>query len=133
MCIAIVDIDHFKNVNDTHGHETGDYVLKQFTELIKKNIRQYDVLARHGGEEFAILFPDSDKKTCFSILSRIKDALSEIEFTPDGKVIKFSFSGGIVSLDEESLRAHIDEFISLADKRLYIAKESGRNQIIDAG
>lgn len=132
LTIAILDVDNFKKINDTYGHQAGDYILKEFSNILKRSIRPYDVLARYGGEEFAIIFRDIDKKTSKKIILRIKEYIENYNFTFENEKIELRFSGGISDVNEvKSDNLIIEELIKIADDRLYIAKKSGRNKIID--
>jgi diguanylate cyclase (GGDEF)-like protein len=132
LTIAILDIDYFKRINDTYGHQAGDYILKEFSSILKSRIRPYDVLARYGGEEFAIIFRDIDKKTSKRIILRIKEYIENYNFTFENEKIELRFSGGISDINEvKSDNLIIEELIKIADDRLYFAKNSGRNKIID--
>ena len=117
--IAMLDIDYFKKINDTYGHQIGDEVLKYFAKHIKENIRKNDFLVRYGGEEFLIFMPNTTKEEAFVVLHKIKNTLKSV----DG--IKFTFSSGIA--DEGDTLA---EMIKIADERLYKAKKEGRNKIV---
>jgi len=114
--ICMLDIDHFKKINDTYGHQRGDEVLKTFVEIIKKNIRRGDVLIRYGGEEFLLFLPNTNKKEALIVIAKIRMALKEEDFT---------FSAGIA--DEGNTLA---EMIQIADERLYKAKNTGRNKVV---
>ncbi|HOV15530.1 MAG TPA: diguanylate cyclase [Spirochaetota bacterium] len=131
LCIAMLDIDFFKKINDNFGHDAGDFVLKKFTEIISANLRAYDIFARFGGEEFVILFLDTDKEISNHILCRIKDILNNNSFEFKGKTISFTFSAGLIEFFEENLRTDIDELIKISDQRLYKAKQTGRNKVVD--
>jgi diguanylate cyclase (GGDEF)-like protein len=129
--IALVDIDHFKKINDSLGHLAGDFVLKQVAEYLKKSIRPYDLLARYGGEEFIILFKDCNKKESGEILQRIKDSISQTEYSFQESRVHITFSGGIVDIGEiKPDAAAMEELVHRADERLYIAKQGGRNRIV---
>jgi diguanylate cyclase (GGDEF)-like protein len=130
ICFALLDIDHFKNINDTYGHDAGDFILKKFTETIKTKIRPYDIFARHGGEEFIILFSDCTKEKCIEIIERIKSCLLKKDYIFEGKSLNFTFSAGIISLDEGCAGNSVDEIVRKADIFLYRAKEAGRNCIV---
>jgi len=117
--IAMLDIDYFKNLNDTYGHQFGDEVLKYFAKTIKNNVRKSDIVVRYGGEEFLIFMPNTTKKEAFIVLLKIVKDLQPY------KDIKFTFSAGIADEGET-----LAEMIKKADSRLYEAKESGRNKIV---
>lgn len=129
--IAILDIDHFKRVNDTYGHLGGDFILKEFSNDIKSNIRTYDLLARYGGEEFLIVFPNSNKDDAFKIIDRISIFVRNKNYIYNNNKIKITFSAGISdACNINTTNYSIDDLIDLADKRLYRAKETGRDKII---
>jgi len=132
--IVILDIDFFKKINDKYGHQAGDYILKEFASRMKMDIRPYDVLARFGGEEFAIMLQNSDKENSRRIIQRIKENIDSTAFIFENKKIKIKFSGGISDVNELGPNGlTLEELIRIADNRLYFAKKSGRNQIIDSG
>ncbi|HRP67975.1 MAG TPA: diguanylate cyclase [Turneriella sp.] len=128
LCIAMLDIDFFKKVNDNYGHEAGDAVLKHFTGTIKYQIRKYDILARYGGEEFVIQFFDCTLERGLEFLNRIRDALATSPCVYESHTIYYTFSAGIVSLEEVDADSPLERMIEMADKRLYSAKKSGRNR-----
>ncbi len=137
VSFSILDIDYFKNVNDIHGHLTGDFILKEFADILKKSIRPYDILARYGGEEFIILFNDCDKKLSDKILTRIKNKVFKKKFIYNEKTIHLTFSGGISDssdIDFQSLESQqiLEELIRISDERLYKAKNCGRNKILSS-
>lgn len=129
--ICIIDIDHFKNINDSYGHQTGDRVLKEFTNIIKQNLRPYDVLGRYGGEEFMVILNNADRNQSGIVIKRILETLRNKTFIIDGDRIDFTFSAGIVNCKElRKDKICLDKLIELADKRMYQAKNTGRNKII---
>lgn len=130
LCIAVLDIDFFKKVNDQYGHEAGDAVLQHFTQNVKAQIRKYDILARFGGEEFVIQFFDCTIAKSMDFLNRISRALAASPCETGGQKIHYTFSAGLGSLSELSPADPIDKLVELADKRLYIAKNTGRNRVI---
>jgi diguanylate cyclase (GGDEF)-like protein len=130
LCVAMLDLDHFKDINDTMGHDAGDFVLKKFTDMVKSRIRPYDIFARHGGEEFVILFSDCGKEKSVDIVARVRAGLLNKEFLFESKPVKFTFSAGVVSLADESKGVTVEQMVHHADAMLYKAKESGRNCII---
>jgi len=120
----LFDVDCFKNINDTHGHLMGDYVLSQMGAAIENACRSSDITGRYGGDEFLIALPDTTKEQALNIARRIQSELKNIPF-PSG--LKPSISGGIATSAEAS---EIQKLISLADERLYLAKKNGRSQIV---
>ncbi len=129
--VCILDIDHFKNINDTYGHQTGDIILKEFTKVISKNLRPYDILGRYGGEEFIVILKDADVRESHLIIRRILNIIRDKVFVISGSEISFTFSAGISNsreIDKDILI--VDNLIEISDRRMYKAKNSGRNQIV---
>ena len=118
--IVMIDIDFFKKINDTYGHQVGDKVLKELASLLKGSIRKNDFVIRYGGEEFLIYLPFTDKKQAYLIISKIKEVLKKLE-----KVVPYTFSAGIADEGET-----LAQMIKIADNRLYKAKKNGRNRIV---
>ncbi len=129
LSLIMLDIDHFKKYNDRYGHQTGDEILVRLCEIIRSNIKQLDVVGRWGGEEFAIALPNTDGQQAVQIAQRIRETLAALKLNRE-KQISFptpTVSQGIALLSEEI--NDISKLIDLADKRLYIAKDRGRDQI----
>ena len=124
LCGLFFDIDHFKSVNDTHGHDTGDIVLKTLAQEVKQHIRESDFFARWGGEEFIILLPESDIDQVQVVAENLRIAISN---TPFPKVKNISISIGITKLKENE---RIKSFLKRLDNALYIAKKEGRNRSV---
>ncbi|MFW8591585.1 diguanylate cyclase [Glaciecola sp. 2405UD65-10] len=124
--IVLLDIDHFKEINDNYGHDFGDEVLIEVANLLKSSLRSVDILARWGGEEFIVLLPDTNVKGAAEMSDKVRAKVIEFNFGSFDEVISVSFSAGVCEiLANESL----DNCISEADKRLYKAKERGRNLV----
>lgn len=124
LSIALFDLDYFKKVNDNFGHQIGDAVLKFFTDLVKNNIRSTDVFGRWGGEEFLLIFPETNKQNACILADRIRQCL-EVHLFEAG--FKQTVSAGVVEV-QANLTA--DQFLFLADKQLYLAKQTGRNKVM---
>lgn len=122
--ILLIDIDFFKRINDTYGHEQGDLVLKYFAEIMQKNFRKNDVCCRHGGEEFIVLIPNASKQEAYESAERLRKAVEQ-QFIENVGYITISI--GIAYWPESA--KDISEVFRIADKRLYEAKSSGRNCI----
>lgn len=130
LSVVSLDIDHFKVVNDTWGHAVGDEVLKELGKKLITSKRIYDIAARIGGEEFAMLLPGSGAHRAQFIVQRILNDFRETPFiAPDGTQFNVTFSAGITSV-KGSKTTKIDEILNIADKALYQAKNSGRNKIV---
>lgn len=126
--IIMIDIDHFKVVNDCHGHQCGDFLLKSIVAEIMANIRKVDFLARYGGEEFCCLLPETTLPKAIFVAERIRKHVAGREFGHDGHVIKLTVSAGVSTLmgDVDSAEA----LIGKADEALYAAKRRGRNMVV---
>lgn len=124
--IAIVDIDYFKNINDKYGHFVGDIVLQKIADIINSNIRAIDIVARLGGEEFIILFPDTSINECYKITEKLRKLIMKKDIIVDDKVINVTASFGISKLNEDDDKV----YYANADQALYLAKNSGRNKIV---
>jgi len=127
--LALIDVDHFKHVNDTYGHVAGDQVLSQFGQLLRKRFRVEDVRGRWGGEEFVVAFRHIHKDTARGALQRALEELRLVNFNGDrGEDFGITFSAGLVSYPDDG--RELESLIKIADHRLYRAKELGRNQLI---
>lgn len=122
--IMLMDIDHFKNINDSYGHEWGDIVLKELTSEIMKNIRNVDVFGRWGGEEFVLLLPHTKKSDAIKVAEKIRKLIDE---SSSPKLKDVTISIGLAEIDSEDY--DIDKAINLADEAMYTAKRNGRNQV----
>ncbi len=130
LTLAMLDIDFFKNINDTWGHQAGDLALKVFAHHIRSSIRPYDIAARYGGEEFVILFDGIYKSQSIQIIERIKTALKSENINYENANFRLKFSAGIVDNKDITTDSSNDNFIKIADARLYEAKSAGRDRII---
>lgn len=127
LSLVLFDADHFKKINDTYGHPAGDAVLCHLAKLLMSTFRQVDVVARIGGEEFAVLLPFTGAQTALKIANRLREKVESEVVEFDGAQIRFTVSGGIAEMDD---RTHsLEALMKLADKSLYQAKASGRNRI----
>jgi diguanylate cyclase (GGDEF)-like protein len=131
MSLLIIDIDFFKRVNDTYGHQAGDIVLKGVADIISNTVRDIDIAARQGGEEFAALLVNTDRKGSASLAERLRSNVMNTEFLAEGHRIRVTASIGLASCPEDAKDA--DGLVSIADKALYTAKETGRNRVIVSG
>ena len=129
--LAMFDIDHFKNINDTYGHQAGDFILKEFSKYLKENIRPNDILARYGGEEFVVVFKMVDRFEAATIVERIKNNVQDMSFEYDSKKIRLTFSCGLADLSEIKKNNVYSEILKISDLRLYKAKNNGRNLVIE--
>ena len=130
MSVIMIDIDHFKLINDEYGHQIGDNVLKSFTELSIDTVRGYDSFARIGGEEFALMLPDTNQAAASFLAERIRQKMKNHPFIAGEKMIEVTASFGVAGLNEND--EDFENLLQRADKALYEAKESGRDQVMAA-
>jgi diguanylate cyclase (GGDEF)-like protein len=131
-CISLVmlDIDHFKVVNDTYGHQSGDEVIRNIASIIRKATRETDIAGRYGGEEFVILLPDTSCENAITVAERIRKAVMGTLVKHEQHEIKYTCSLGVADL--QSAYTKSQTWIEAADKALYAAKEGGRNKVLTA-
>ncbi|MGE0286464.1 MAG: GGDEF domain-containing protein [Bradyrhizobium sp.] len=127
--IALIDLDHFKRVNDTHGHPTGDEVLRTFAITVFANIRSVDRFGRYGGEEFLLLLPDLPNEGATLALDRLRAIVADLDWSAFSPGMKVTFSAGVATLRPGETT---DSFLARADSALYAAKAQGRNRIARA-
>ena len=126
--LIMFDIDYFKGINDTFGHSVGDVVLQEISKISRDILREIDIIGRIGGEEFAILLPETDIEESTQVAQRLCDTISEAEVSTSDKKLKFTASFGVVFADKLN-KLTIDELLNQADNALYQAKKSGRNKV----
>ncbi len=126
LCFIMLDIDRFKEINDQYGHASGDIVLKSISSILKKLVRETDVPVRWGGEEFAIILPNTNLQQAVKLAERIRTAIENLQILADGVSIRVTASLGLA---EKTTPGTLDELFSRADHHLYRAKEKGRNQV----
>jgi len=129
LSCMMLDIDYFKQVNDTYGHKTGDDVLKQVADALQMSIRKQDVVCRLGGEEFLVICPDVQTEELFKYAERLREKISALSFS-DTSSKKFKLTVSIGAASKIPVMASAEILLQLADKRLYVAKESGRNRTV---
>jgi two-component system cell cycle response regulator len=125
--VIMIDIDYFKPINDTYGHQAGDHVLVEVSKVLANAVREGDVLARMGGEEFVVASPNTNRLAAIVLSERLRKSIETSEFVFEGNQIQVTISLGIASLTEED--EDIDKLLAIADSRLYLAKQKGRNCI----
>jgi diguanylate cyclase (GGDEF)-like protein len=128
ICVLMLDIDHFKQVNDTHGHDGGDQVLKFFAQLLTRAVRQQDLVARIGGEEFLVLLPDTDLQGAQQMANRLLQTLRNSTVEYAGKQFAITCSLGICAWQGPG--ESVQNLLIRADRLLYQAKQQGRNRYV---
>ena len=128
LCLVLLDVDHFKNVNDTYGHQHGDMALAAIAEAIQVDLRRYDIAARYGGEEFAMVLPETALQAGVAVVERLRQSVQEIKFPPPMENLVVTVSQGIAALPSAGIDS-VDALIKAADEALYRAKQNGRNRV----
>jgi diguanylate cyclase (GGDEF)-like protein len=126
--LALLDIDFFKQFNDRYGHNCGDAVLQEMSSLLAENLRQNDIVARWGGEEFIVLLPESSLETAAEVMERLRQAVASHEFNWKGQTLRISITVGLGSC----IRENLDASLSSVDKALFRGKKQGRNRLVVA-
>ena len=129
LSVVLLDVDHFKGVNDTYGHQKGDEILVAFASLLKKFCRANDTAARYGGEEFLMILPQSNAQGAFKIAERVREEMMKLSFTGNESHFSVTTSCGVVELDRDFIK-NTDQLVAMADQALYEAKNSGRNKTV---
>jgi diguanylate cyclase (GGDEF)-like protein len=129
ISISMLDLDHFKKINDTFGHLAGDAVLRESMNRVEETIRTYDSVGRFGGEEFIVVLPGANQADAFNIAERVRLKMDKKNAEVDGVSIPFTISQGVATCNGKST---VDELIAKADEALYRAKENGRNRVENA-
>lgn len=127
LTFMMMDIDHFKRINDTYGHHAGDQVLKNVASICTDNLRVHDLFGRIGGEEFSAMLPETNLNDAIVVAERIRKSIEEAEWAIDGKKVSCTISIGMSQLNDDS--ETLDNLMKKADEALYLAKSSGRNCI----
>jgi two-component system cell cycle response regulator len=131
ITVAMLDLDKFKNVNDTHGHQAGDRVLEDMAEILRESAREIDRLGRYGGEEFMVLLPDTSIEDAEVFVERVRREVARRPFQigEDKEPLRMTISGGIATYPHPRIK-NPETLVRLADEALYVAKTSGRNKIV---
>jgi diguanylate cyclase (GGDEF)-like protein len=126
--VALADLDHFKNVNDTHGHDAGDTVLRSFSEILKTNSRRSDICGRIGGEEFLLILTHANEENAVGVIERVRAELQATKFNFDGDALTVTASFGIAGF-QGTQAPDFNRLVAQADVALYSAKRRGRNRV----
>ena len=126
LAVAMMDADHFKNINDTYGHQTGDEVLREISERCRKTLRSNDVLGRYGGEEFVIVFPETNIGEAAVVAERLRAAIAQDPIQVGDKTLAATVSIGLAAYAPGQ---DLDQLFQRADSALYTAKQDGRNLV----
>lgn len=131
ICVAMLDIDHFKRINDTYGHDAGDKALQELSRMLIREFRTIDLVGRLGGEEFALVFPKTDLAGALTACERLHETIRETEIAIDHRKIALTVSIGLTAPTQDNVDG--PALLKRADELLYVAKNSGRNRIVVEG
>ena len=130
ISLLLIDIDFFKKFNDNYGHQVGDFILKEFSTILKDNIRKYDTVARYGGEEFTVILPDTSSSDAITVAEKLRSAVDDFVFKDTQTNYHITASFGVATArpvtDDNFSKSNL---INEADAALYDAKEAGRNRV----
>ncbi len=129
LCIAILDLDDFKRLNDTYGHIAGDGALKHLVKIVKETLRSMDVIARFGGEEFLILLPETAVEAATATMTRLQRELTRHFFMHENEKLLITFSAGVALRRPNGAQT---ELVKRADQAMYTAKKTGKNRVVVA-
>ncbi len=127
FCCMMLDLDHFKHINDQYGHLIGDQVLQEFATRCNSSVREVDLVGRYGGEELIILLPETDRKTSMQVAERLRTSIASTPIKVFDKEISVTVSIGVAAEDENT--TDLETLIARADQAMYIAKHKGRNRV----
>ena len=130
LVLCMMDLDHFKRINDTYGHQAGDMVLTEIGKMLKKCIRQSDLVCRYGGEEFAVIFPNVRPEEAHMVCERFKEMVAGHQFKYNSSQFQLTVSTGIAPFSEPKSTS-LQKLVDLADQALYQAKDAGRNRVVE--
>lgn len=129
LAVVMIDIDHFKHVNDTYGHAMGDEVLRGIGKLLRESVRTTDLAARYGGEEITLVLPHTDLPAALQVAETLRQKLADLDHTLDGVTIRKTASMGVAARDGQGEMPGAEDLLKHADEALYRAKEGGRNRV----
>jgi diguanylate cyclase (GGDEF)-like protein len=129
----MIDIDHFKQVNDVHGHAMGDEVLRNIGAMLKAGVRTTDLAARYGGEELTLVLPHTDIPAALQVAENLRERFAELEHRLDGITVQRTVSMGVAARDGQGDMPSAEDLLKHADEALYRAKQGGRNRVEVAG
>lgn len=129
VAVIILDVDHFKSVNDAYGHAVGDRALEQIAQALHSAVRTSDLVARIGGEELAVLMPDTDTAGALVVAERCRNAVAAIGLIAKGNVVALSATFGVAATTPGQPVPDVDAMLAAADQGLYVGKQAGRNRV----
>jgi diguanylate cyclase (GGDEF)-like protein len=128
LSLLMIDIDYFKVLNDTYGHQCGDYVMKEIAKILKRNVRGSDLVARYGGDELAVILVETGKKSALEVAQKLEEEIQKCDFVWRGKTVDVKVSIGVAAAPSAKIK-HPDSLLNAADRALYKAKRTGKNSV----
>ncbi|MEJ2725667.1 MAG: GGDEF domain-containing protein, partial [Deltaproteobacteria bacterium] len=129
LSLLMIDIDYFKVLNDTYGHQCGDYVIREIARILKRNVRGSDLVARYGGDEIAVLLVETDKSSSLEVAEKLRNKIAGTAFRWRGKSVDVGISIGLATGPSTNIK-NKEDLLNAADRALYRAKKSGKNAVI---
>ncbi len=129
LSVVMIDIDHFKKFNDTYGHQVGDYILRQFSDIARETLREYDLFARYGGEEFVMVLPETNAVDAETVAEKLRSIIASHTFENELETYHITASFGVADMTPSEDQFSKSDLIGFADEALYSAKKKGRNRV----
>ncbi|MDA1062274.1 MAG: GGDEF domain-containing protein [Chloroflexi bacterium] len=131
LAVLMLDLDNFKEMNDTYGHPFGDFLLAEVADTLGRNVRDSDLVARYGGEEFVVMLPETTSDEAVAVAEKLRRAIADREFAQGDLRVQLRVSAGVAGFEGQGLEAPA-ELVTHADRALYVAKRTGRDRVVDA-
>ena len=129
LSCVMIDIDFFKKINDTYGHDFGDFVLKEVADILRMNLRGYDAIVRFGGEEFVVILAGTEPQNALIVAQKLREKVEEHTFTKASISAKLTISIGVFGCQSNQILEDVEKFIKFVDEAMYTAKKTGRNRV----
>jgi diguanylate cyclase (GGDEF)-like protein len=132
LAVLMLDLDNFKEMNDTHGHPFGDFLLSEVAATLGRGVRESDLVARYGGEEFVVMLPETTSEEAVAVAEKLRRAVAEREFAQGEVRVRLRLSAGVAGFDGHGADEGPGDLVTRADRALYAAKGAGRDRVVDA-
>ena len=131
LAVLMLDLDNFKEMNDSHGHPFGDFLLAEVASTLARGVRDSDLVARYGGEEFVVMLPETTSDEAVAVAEKLRRAIADREFAQGDVRVRLQLSAGVAGFEGQGLEGPA-ELVTRADRALYVAKRTGRDRVVDA-
>lgn len=132
LSVLMLDLDNFKEMNDSHGHPFGDFLLAEVASTLARSVRESDLVARYGGEEFVVMLPETTSEEAVAVAEKLRRAIADREFAQGDVRVRLQLSAGVAGFDGIGVDQSPDDLVTRADRALYVAKGTGRDRVVDA-